>query len=200
MIQLLLPNADESQLGRHYAFTLIGFTFVFIFALMYFESEPNIGEHCLLNSTLRARLWVLIHLILSYGLLIIGVSLKAIAYYDDLSEIKKEDKMLLSIGAAVASTSLSTIRLLHKGVIGISERRFGTYTARFAIGFLHGFVGMMSSEVFLVLCLHLALALCTLAIDIASRMKRSAREREQRDDKESELGKKGSDDTATEFI
>ncbi len=182
VIQLLIPNiSDDSDLGDHYIFALVGFTFLFAVALQYFDSEPDYWAHVLMVSPGRSRAWIFMHCGLSYSLLLVGVALKSIAYHVELSEADKDENVLLSVGCCLTVISITAIRFLHKGVRNISERRFLTYLTRLAVGVTHGLVHYAFSDVMAVLSSHLALAIFMVAIDIMSRRRKEAKSRHEGD-------------------
>ena len=180
IIQLLIPVFNTRHMEDNYVFTLQGLVFVYFIALQYFDTAPqHIEKHAMSRSFVRGAIWLWTHLILSFGLLLVGISLKLLYYHlKHGSENNLEnDCMLLAYSTGVSLVAVTVIRIMHQGfdlsMITNRTRRTLAYAARFVFASLHFLVPLVarSNDPNSNVLVHLILTLIMVIIDASSHKK-----------------------------
>jgi low temperature requirement protein LtrA len=120
VIQLLLPTLNQDHLIRCYSYVFAGLVLIFSFAMLYCDAalREHIDDHAMRRSAMRGGLFIYMHSICGFFMLILGVSLK-LSYHDVVEnhQIHHDVDSLTGVCCGAIVLCILVLRSTHKGIL-----------------------------------------------------------------------------------
>lgn len=119
LILLLTPKWSLKNYDEGYLVIIASIFLIYMFAMQYFDQVQK-GEgtlHACRRNVFSGIMWIWLHSVLGYSLLLISVAIYGIDTHYDADEYGSEDtdKKLLCIGCFVSQIVMLLMRMMHKG-------------------------------------------------------------------------------------